>query len=49
MLGTVMVVNVVLGGEAVIVDVDWVVGSRVVDEGPKAVIDICLKTLIWTY
>ena len=44
-----MVVNVVSEEEAVIVDVDWVVGSRVVDEGPKAVIDICIKTLIWTY
>ena len=49
MLGTVMVVNVVSGEEAVIVDVDWVVGSRVVDEGPKAVIDICINILIWTY
>ena len=44
-----MVVNVVSGEEAVIVDVDWVVGCRVVDEGPKAVIYTCIKTLIWTY
>ena len=49
MLGTVMVVDAGLGGEAVIVDVNWVVGCRVVDEEPKAVIDTCIKTLIWTY
>ena len=43
MFKTVVVVNVVAGGEPVIVDVDCVVGSRVADDEPKVSIDINVK------
>ena len=40
---TVVVVNVVAGGEPVIVDVDCVVGSRVAEDEPKVSIDMNMK------
>ena len=43
MFKTVVVVNVVAGGEPVMVDVDCVVGSRVAEDEPKVSIDMNMK------
>ena len=45
MLVTVVVVNAVVGREAGIVDGDSVAGFRVVNEEPKAVIEISMSFL----